>query len=73
MTNDNSELIGTLQVARHEILHLRRSNEIMAAKLDVYETFKRLIMGTPPAQGMSPDICFEIEKQVSRLERKGAR
>jgi hypothetical protein len=67
---DNENLIKTLQQTRSEIRHLRSVNEIMSAKLEVFETFQRSIMGMPRPVEMSPDICVEIDIRLRQLQEE---
>jgi len=65
-----SELIETLKEAQHEINSLRRSNEILSAKVEVMESFM-CVLHTSPAQHrqtLSPDVVFELQKHVAKLE-----
>ncbi len=55
-----------LQRASSEIKELRRENEIMRARLDMFDSMN-LIFHTRPNQenrGMSPDLVYEIEKFI---------
>jgi len=58
------ELIATLREAQHEIQSLRRRNEILAAKVEVMDSFVQ-VMHTRPAEH-APDIVFEIEKHIEK-------
>lgn len=62
-----------LQQAATEIKSLRRQNELMAARLEVFDKCM-LLLHTPPAypsQGMSPDLVWQIEKYVASKESEG--
>lgn len=62
-----SEEQQMLQQAASEIKSLRRQNELMAARLEVFDKCM-LLLHTPPAypsQGMSPDLVWQIEKHLS--------
>ena len=64
------ELIETLKEAQREITQLRRRNEILSAKVEVMDSFM-CVLHTKPAehlQGMSPDVVFQMEKHISKLE-----
>lgn len=55
-----------LQEAANEIRSLRRQNEIMSARLDVFDSMMA-VLHTPIAvksQGMSPDLVWKIEKYL---------
>lgn len=60
-----------LQRASSEIGMLRNQNQLMAARLDMFDSIM-LIFNTPPAyrnQGMSPDLIWEIEKHLKAQEK----
>jgi hypothetical protein len=49
-----------------EIRQLRQQNAIMGARLQMFDQMM-LVFNTQPAyqgQGMSPDVCYEIEKHI---------
>lgn len=56
-----------LQEAANEIKSLRRQNELMAARLEVFDKCM-LLLHTPPAYqaqgGMHPDLVWKIEKHL---------
>lgn len=56
--------------AKHEILNLRRENEILRAKVEVMELFA-CVLQTQPArnsQGGSPDVAWGLQKQIDAIE-----
>lgn len=56
-----------LQRAAVEISQLRRTNEILQAKVSTFESVM-LVFRTEPnsqSQGMSPDVVWEINKHLS--------
>jgi hypothetical protein len=53
--------------ARHEILALRSANEILAAKVSVVEVFAAALGLRHTGGGMSPDIAWELERQIDAL------
>jgi len=59
--------IQLLQEASAEIKTLRRQNELMAARLEVFDTMMRLFH-TSPNYGnngmMHPDIVYQIDKHI---------
>lgn len=65
-----NELIETLREAQHEIQQLRRRNEILAAKVEVMDSFMQVLHTAPAqhSQTFAPDIVFGIEKHIARLE-----
>ncbi len=55
-----------LQDAAFEIKSLRRQNDLMSARLQMFDAIM-LLLHTEPAhqsQGMSPDIVAQIEKYI---------
>ncbi len=64
------DLIETLKEAEHEINSLRRRNEILAAKVEVMDSFM-CVLHTRPAehnQTMGIDVVFQIAKHRAKLE-----
>lgn len=62
---DEKEL---LRRALSEIQSLRRRNEIMAARLDMFDNVMSALHGQPAHERgglMSPDIVYEIEKHLA--------
>lgn len=55
-----------LKSAAEEIKSLRRQNELMSARLDMFDRIFVLLHTSPsyPGQGMSVDIVWEIEKHI---------
>lgn len=56
-----------LQRCSIEIKTLRRSNELMEARLSMFDKIIMVLHTRPeyPGMGMSPDVCFEIDKYFS--------
>ena len=56
-----------LQQASNEIKSLRKQNELMAARLEVFDTMMRLFH-TSPNYGsvgmMSPDVVYEVDQYL---------
>lgn len=68
MTNETM----LLQQAAEELRQLRKQNEIMSARLEMFDKCM-LLLHTPPSyqnQGMSPDLVWEIEKHLSEQKDK---
>jgi hypothetical protein len=59
------EVKELLNQARHEIIRLRRNNEIMGAQLEVVEIFRAALMGPRPPMQYLIDIAAEIEKHLA--------
>ena len=58
-----------LQSALNEIKSLRKSNQLMAARLDMFDAVMSALHGQPAQQRdglMSPDIVYEIEKHLAK-------
>lgn len=58
-----------LQEARHEIMALRRRNELLAAKVEMVELFASVHRTTPfsQPQQMAPDIVYQMERAIDEL------
>lgn len=62
------EELQMLREAANEIKNLRRQNELMSARLDVFDSMMA-VLHTPIAtksQGMSPDLVWKIEKYLDK-------
>jgi hypothetical protein len=60
-----------LQQAAAEITGLRKENNLMAARLDVFDSMM-LLFKTPPAYpgfGMGEDVLYKIEKHIKEEEK----
>ena len=69
----NDEIKHLINDARHEIRVLRRSNEIMAAKLEMINLFERVLYAEPPkqqSQGASPDIAWMLDRAYDELAKE---
>lgn len=66
------EAIDLLTQAAFEIKQLRRDNELMAARLQMYDQMMQLFHTEPyrPAQGVSPDVVYQIDKFVKAFMDK---
>lgn len=63
MTKDEKNMMET---AVHEIRSLRRQNEILSAKVEVFDSIMQVLHTSPAtrSQGMSPDIAWQMEKHL---------
>lgn len=63
MNHDDKRLLET---AVSEIRHLRKQNELMGARLDMFDKMMILFHTPPcfPGGGYSPDLTYEIEKHI---------
>lgn len=67
---DEKEL---LQRALSEIKGLRKSNELMNARLDMFDDIMSALHGHPAHKqtgAMHPDIAYEIEKYLAKPKPK---
>jgi len=55
-----------LRDAQHTIRHLREQNRVMSAQCFVIEAFHAALLGRPAGEGISPDICWEIERYLEQ-------
>jgi hypothetical protein len=55
-----------LEEAVSEIRSLRKQNELMNARLEVFDSMMAILHTTPAykSQGMSPDLAYRIEKFI---------
>jgi hypothetical protein len=62
--------VNLLNGAANEIVQLRQSNALMAARLDMFDKMVSIFQTVPFSQGMgySPDIVYDIRKQVAEIE-----
>lgn len=67
----NDELIQTLKEAEHEINALRRRNELLSAKVEVFDCMMQVLHTSLAmhSQPMSPDVVYALAKQRDRLEQ----
>ena len=63
-----------LNDAKHEIISLRRENEILRAKVEVMDLFACVLHTTAASrsQGMSVDIVYDIEKRIRAIDEMEA-
>lgn len=60
-----------LKRAAIEIKGLHKQNELMAARLDMFDAVMSALHGQPATNnrgGLSPDIVYEIEKAIANLK-----
>lgn len=64
--------IQILKQAAQEITNLRNTNQIQAARLEMFDSMMLLFRTEPafPRQGMSEDIVYGINKLVEQKERE---
>ena len=65
---------NTLASAKHEIIALRRQNEILRAKVEVMDLFAVVLHTKPayPDQCASVDVVWEIEQEIAAIELREA-
>lgn len=61
------KVIDTLKHADREIKSLRKQNELMAARLGVFDSMVSLLNARVDyrGEGISPDVCLEIDKLLT--------
>lgn len=66
--NENTKYL--LKAAANQITQLRHSNQVMAAKLEMFDKMMLLFQTQPAYQshGMSEDIVYNIDKYVAEAE-----
>jgi hypothetical protein len=57
---------GLLERAMYEIRHLRRENELMSARLQVFDTLTSFLRARTPDGGMvlGEDLAYSIERHL---------
>jgi hypothetical protein len=78
MSSHPKEVECLLRQAQHEIRRLRESNGILSARIFVritnaVEAFHAALLGAPRGGGMSPDICWEIDRYLQRSQDEPAK
>lgn len=65
----NPEMISALTQAAHEIRSLRRTNEVLAAKVEVMDLFAAVLFAQAPrnSQGYGEDVAWKLEKLAEAL------
>lgn len=63
--------LDLLQSASYEIKVLRMENELMKARLEMFDTLMQLFHTEPANQsrGVSPDLAYEIDRHVESLKK----
>mgnify|MGYP003395819764 CR=1 FL=1 len=56
-----------LNEARHEILNLRRRNEILEAQMGVVEVFAAALGFECQERGAAPDVAWALQKKIDEL------
>lgn len=71
MTKEEKSMMET---AIHEIRSLRRTNEVLSAKVEVFDSMMQVLHTSPATrnQGMSPDIAWQMEKHLSEQRKEEA-
>jgi len=70
MAQDIKELSQLLGDAEREIRDLRRRNEILAAKVEVMDSFM-CVLHTSPAQHSQPasiDVAWQLQRKIAEME-----
>lgn len=60
-----------LQSALNEIQSLRNQNQLMRARLDMFDAVMSALHGSPASEGsgmMHPDVAYEIQKFLRSVE-----
>lgn len=66
----SKQVAGSLKDAANEIKSLRKRNELMSARLEMFDNMMLIFTSSPAykGQGMAPDIVYDLEKQAVYLE-----
>ncbi|HKI53913.1 MAG TPA: hypothetical protein VJ987_07290 [Anaerolineales bacterium] len=57
-----------LNEAKHEIINLRRRNEILEAQIGVVEVFAAALGLKRGPRGESPDVVYALQKKIDELD-----
>lgn len=66
---DKSEMLSLLGFAKHEIIELRRRNEILSAKVEMIDLFA-CVLHTKAAEqrvGAAEDVAWALEREMSNI------
>jgi hypothetical protein len=61
-----------LERALLEIQSLRRQNELMGARLSMFDAVMSALHGSPASEhrgALSPDIAWDIQKRITAMEK----
>ena len=61
-------LIHMLRNARHELICLRRENELLRGQVRVIDIIGACVLGVPQRGGMSHDVVFDMDHAIHDLE-----
>jgi len=61
-----------LAEARHEILDLRRRNEILSAQMAIVEVFAAVVGLKQQGQAMAVDVAWSLQKKIDELNESGS-
>jgi len=54
--------------AKHEIVALRRSNELLSAQMEIVQVFAVALGIRPQNQGACVDVAWELQREIDKLE-----
>lgn len=60
-----------LNSARHEIIELRRRNEVLAAQMAVVEVFAAALGMKHSERGETIDVVWELQRKIDELGASG--
>jgi hypothetical protein len=66
-----ADIKNLLLQAQHEIIDLRRRNEVLQAKVDTMDLFA-LVLNTSPAHGsvgMAEDVAWALQREIDNIEK----
>jgi hypothetical protein len=67
-----TEELSLLRSAAYKITDLKRQNEIMSARLEMFDNMMSLLHTMPASrgQGMEPDLVYQIEKYIASMPKE---
>jgi len=71
--NMDNEIVALLQRSANEIKALRNENQIMSARLGMFDNIMSLFNASKNQQGgmYAPDVVYEIEKEIACAKEQG--
>jgi len=74
MELDHKDIINLLEKARQEILSLRRTNELLAAKVEMIDLFACVLHTQPATHSVSAteDVARQLSQMMSDIIEKKA-
>ena len=66
--DNQKDAVRAMQIASHELQHLRRENAVLGAKAEVLDIFKAALLGRPGGMAMGEDAVYLLQQAIRGLE-----